>query len=235
MASESEINTGEMADAPPPGTLTLARGLDILRAVGRGATNLNEVAAAADIGKSAAQRMVKLLVQRGFLRSTHGTDFSLGPALIELGFHALYQSPVPVIAKPILEELLFDRMNESIGRGYSDKHYRRHLELMMANPQLQKVYWEKHASRRLKCMQRALQTAKDNGEIRRDVDIDAAMDAIYGVRIIQSVLRGIPVDSPEAIERGRAAFELLWKRHGALTQERPAPRWGVPAVPASRS
>ncbi len=105
MANESEINTGEMADGPPPGTLTLARGLDILRAVGRGATNLNEVAAAADIGKSAAQRMVKLLVQRGFLRSTHGTDFSLGPALIELGFHALYQSPVPVIAKPILEEL----------------------------------------------------------------------------------------------------------------------------------
>ena len=113
--------------------------------------------------------------------------------------------------KPILEELLFDRMNESIGRGYTDKHYRRHLELMMANPQLQKVYWEKHASRRLKSMQHALQTAKDNGEIRRDVDIDAAMDAIYGVRIIQSVLRGIPVDSPEAIERGRAAFELLWK------------------------
>ncbi|HAY42652.1 MAG TPA: hypothetical protein DCY59_03470, partial [Micrococcaceae bacterium] len=90
---------------PPAGTLTLARGLDILRAVGKGATTLNEVAASANIGKSAAQRMVKLLVQRGFLRSSHGTDFSLGPALIELGFHALYQSPVPVIAKPILEEL----------------------------------------------------------------------------------------------------------------------------------
>lgn len=91
--------------APPAGTLTLARGLDILRAVGQGATTLNEVCAAVDIGKSAAHRMVKLLDQRGFLRSTHGTAFSLGPALIELGFHALYQSPVPVIAKPILEEL----------------------------------------------------------------------------------------------------------------------------------
>ena len=105
MATDPEPGTDDSINEPPPGTLTLARGLDILRAVGRGATNLNEVAEAAGIGKSAAQRMVKLLVQRGFLRSTHGTDFSLGPALIELGFHALYQSPVPVIAKPILEEL----------------------------------------------------------------------------------------------------------------------------------
>ncbi|MGO2032004.1 IclR family transcriptional regulator [Glutamicibacter ardleyensis] len=101
-AEHSEENTNE---GPPPGTLTLARGLDILRSVGMGAKNLNEVATAANIGKSAAHRMVTLLVQRGFLRSTQGTDFSLGPALIELGFHALYQSPVPVIAKPILEEL----------------------------------------------------------------------------------------------------------------------------------
>lgn len=105
MALEAELKDENSVDSPPAGTLTLARGLDILRAVGRGATNLNEVSAEANIGKSAAQRMVKLLVQRGFLRSTHGTDFSLGPALIELGFHALYQSPVPVIAKPILEEL----------------------------------------------------------------------------------------------------------------------------------
>ncbi|KUM31124.1 transcriptional regulator [Arthrobacter sp. EpRS66] len=105
MPMDPELSTDDSLSEPPPGTLTLARGLDILRAVGRGATNLNEVAEAAGIGKSAAQRMVKLLVQRGFLRSTHGTDFSLGPALIELGFHALYQSPVPVIAKPILEDL----------------------------------------------------------------------------------------------------------------------------------
>ncbi|NLA56087.1 MAG: TetR/AcrR family transcriptional regulator [Corynebacterium humireducens] len=113
--------------------------------------------------------------------------------------------------KPILEELLFDRMHETVGRGYTDKHYRRHLELMMANPQLQKVYWEKHASRRLKCMQRALQAAKDNGEIRRNVDIEAALDAIYGVRTFQTAVRGVPFDSPEAVQRARAAFDLLRK------------------------
>ncbi|GAA0191889.1 IclR family transcriptional regulator [Glutamicibacter creatinolyticus] len=105
MAIEPEKNIKGISGDPPPGTLTLARGLDILRVIGHGATNLNEVASSVKISKSAAQRMVKLLVQRGFLRSNHGTDFALGPALIELGFHALYQSPVPVIAKPILEEL----------------------------------------------------------------------------------------------------------------------------------
>ncbi|MGV2855589.1 helix-turn-helix domain-containing protein [Glutamicibacter sp. AGC84] len=76
------IGFDDSIDAPPPDKLTLARGVDILRAIGRGATNLNEVSVAANIGMSAAQRMVKLLVQRGFLRSTHGTDFSLGPELI---------------------------------------------------------------------------------------------------------------------------------------------------------
>lgn len=105
MGLEGEQDMNSPAENVPPGTLTLARGLDILRAVAQGAANLNEVSAATGVGKSAAQRMVKLLVQRGFLRSTHGADFSLGPALIEMGFHALYQSPVPVIAKPILEDL----------------------------------------------------------------------------------------------------------------------------------
>lgn len=89
----------------PPGTQTLARGLDVLRAVADGATNLAAVSAATGIGKSTTHRLLQLLSARGFLRNTAGSDYSLGSALIELGFHALYQSPVPVIAKPILEEL----------------------------------------------------------------------------------------------------------------------------------
>lgn len=91
--------------APPPGTQTLARGLDVLRAVADGATTLGAVSVATGIGKSTTHRLLQLLSARGFLRNTAGSDYSLGSALIELGFHALYQSPVPVIAKPILEEL----------------------------------------------------------------------------------------------------------------------------------
>lgn len=89
----------------PAGTQTLARGLDILRAVADGATSLKAVVDATGVGKSTAHRLLQLLCQRGYLRSSHGTDYSLGPALIELGFLALYQSPVPVVAKPLLEEL----------------------------------------------------------------------------------------------------------------------------------
>ncbi|MDO5745111.1 MAG: IclR family transcriptional regulator, partial [Micrococcaceae bacterium] len=97
--------TATTSAVPPPGTQTLARGLDVLRAVADGATTLGSVSAATGIGKSTTHRLLQLLSARGFLRNTAGSDYSLGSALIELGFHALYQSPVPVIAKPILEEL----------------------------------------------------------------------------------------------------------------------------------
>lgn len=92
--------------APPPGTQTLARGFDVLRAVAGGAIDLKSVCLETGVGRSTAHRLLQLLVQRGYLRSSHGADYSLGPALIELGFQALYQSPVPTVARPILEELV---------------------------------------------------------------------------------------------------------------------------------
>ena len=92
--------------APPPGTQTLAKGLDVLRAVRDGATDLKTVCAATGIGRSTAHRLLQLLDQRGYLRSSQGADYCLGPSLIELGFHALYQSPVPTVARPILEQLV---------------------------------------------------------------------------------------------------------------------------------
>ncbi|MHA7242764.1 IclR family transcriptional regulator [Paeniglutamicibacter antarcticus] len=105
MELNSPPKDADAVAAPPPGTQTLARGLDVLRAVADGATTLGSVSAATGIGKSTTHRLLQLLSARGFLRNTAGSDYSLGSALIELGFHALYQSPVPVIAKPILEEL----------------------------------------------------------------------------------------------------------------------------------
>lgn len=93
-------------ETPTPGTQTLARGLDVLRAVRDGATDLKTVCAATGIGRSTAHRLLQLLDQRGYLRSSQGTAYCLGPTLIEFGFHALYQSPVPTVARPILEELV---------------------------------------------------------------------------------------------------------------------------------
>lgn len=89
----------------PPGTQTLSRGLDVVRAVANGATDLKSVCAATGIGRSTAHRLIQLLEQYGYLRSAQGADYSLGPTLIELGFQALYQSPASVVARPFLETL----------------------------------------------------------------------------------------------------------------------------------
>jgi DNA-binding IclR family transcriptional regulator len=77
----------------------------VLRAVRNGATDLKAVCATTGIGRSTAHRLLQLLDQRGYLRSSQGVDYCLGPTLIELGFQALYQSPVPTVARPFLEQL----------------------------------------------------------------------------------------------------------------------------------
>ena len=93
------------SDPLPPGTQTLARGLDVVRAVAQGAADLRSVTAATGLGRSTAHRLVQLLERYGYLRVSAGRDYSLGPTLIEFGFHALHQNPLPVVARPVLEEL----------------------------------------------------------------------------------------------------------------------------------
>jgi DNA-binding IclR family transcriptional regulator len=115
--SNGDIDVGG-PDAPP-GTQTLARGLDVLGAVRDGATDLKTVCAMTGIGRSTAHRLLQLLDHRGYLRSSQGTGYSLGPVLIELGFHALYQSPVPVIARPILEQLV-SRYHDTVHLAVED-------------------------------------------------------------------------------------------------------------------
>lgn len=104
--SKRSVEVPATREAPPPGTQTLDRGLDVLHAVRDGATDLKSVCAATGIGRSTAHRLLQLLDQRGYLRSSHGADYCLGPSLIELGFHALYASPVPTAARPVLKELV---------------------------------------------------------------------------------------------------------------------------------
>ncbi|MGV9802369.1 IclR family transcriptional regulator [Mycobacterium sp. NPDC003449] len=88
----------------PPGTQTLARGLAVLRAVGEGARDLRTLVDRTGLGRSTTHRMVQLLVREEFLRHVDG-GYTLGPALIELGFKALHGNPLPVVARPVLEEL----------------------------------------------------------------------------------------------------------------------------------
>jgi DNA-binding IclR family transcriptional regulator len=94
----------ERDDAPPPGTQTLARGLTVIRAVADGAADLRALVERTGLGRSTAHRLIQLLVREGYVRA--GRDgYSLGPTLIELGFQALHGNPLPVVARPVLEEL----------------------------------------------------------------------------------------------------------------------------------
>jgi DNA-binding IclR family transcriptional regulator len=88
----------------PPGTQTLARGLAVIRAVADGARDLRTLVEHTGLGRSTTHRLVQLLVREGFLRHVDGA-YALGPALIELGFKALHGNPLPVVARPVLEEL----------------------------------------------------------------------------------------------------------------------------------
>lgn len=88
----------------PPGTQTLARGLAVIRAVGDGAHGLREIVERTGLGRSSTHRLAQLLVTQGFLRHDK-RGYTLGPALIELGFKALHGNPLPLVARPVLEEL----------------------------------------------------------------------------------------------------------------------------------
>lgn len=95
---------GPREQSIPAGTQTLSRGLRILRAVASGESSLSEVVSSTGIGRSTAHRMLQLLEQEGYIERRN-RKYVLGPALIEFGFLALSQNPVPVVARPTLERL----------------------------------------------------------------------------------------------------------------------------------
>ena len=89
----------------PQGTQTLAKGLQIISAIAHGSTTLKAVVETTGIGRSSAHRMIQLLVHMGYLRHGSPGEFRLGPTLIEYGFTALNQDPLPVVARESLDAL----------------------------------------------------------------------------------------------------------------------------------
>ncbi|MFI7481270.1 IclR family transcriptional regulator [Kocuria sp. M1R5S2] len=89
----------------PQGTRTLARGLDVLRAIADGAQDLKTVTETTGIGRSTAHRLIQMLELRGFVRTANGRSYTLGPQLIDYGYRALSQIPLPALARPVLERL----------------------------------------------------------------------------------------------------------------------------------
>lgn len=113
--------------------------------------------------------------------------------------------------KAALIEDIFVRIGATVGRDYTHKRFRKRIQLVMENPDLQEAYWQSHVHRRRKAMVEALETGVARGELRADLDVEAAIDAINGTFYYQIVARGSGFSDPETLRRCREAFEIVWR------------------------
>lgn len=129
---------------------------------------------------------------------------------------ALDRGRAPVnfdLTKPVRQavtEVFFHETENVRGKDYSEKRFRKRIELVMANRDLQEAYWQSHVHRRRRSMIQALETGVARGELRADLDIEAAIDGINGVFYYQAVVRGQELFDPEVLRRCRAAFDIIW-------------------------
>lgn len=118
------------------------------------------------------------------------------------------------LTKPIKEaltEVLYGDIRQARGPGYSDRRFRKRIQLVMANAELQEAYWHSHVYRRRGAIAEALRLGIERGELRADLDIEAAIDGINGVFYYQTVVRGASFDNPETRRRCRESFEIIWR------------------------
>ena len=85
----------------------LARGLDVIRAFGpnRPIMTLSEVAAATELARPTARRMLLTLEELGYVRMTRG-GFALTPRVLELGMAYIGSTSIWDIARPHMEQLV---------------------------------------------------------------------------------------------------------------------------------
>lgn len=102
--SEKPRGTGK-PKANLAGSQTLVRGLDVLNAVSRGATNLAFLAQTLGLNRSTAHRLAATLVEQRYLSFTSRVGYALGPKLLELGYMAQDQMSFPRIARNHIEAL----------------------------------------------------------------------------------------------------------------------------------
>lgn len=138
-------------------------------------------------------------------------------SLSDLMAEALDEGRVPVevsIAGPIKEalwDLFISKPGQTRGTTYTDRRFRKRIELLMSDPALQQNYWESKVQLRRESVHHALQVGINRGEIRPDINIPATIDAIYGVFYYQVVVRGVAMTEPDAVERCAAAFNIVWR------------------------
>ncbi len=92
-----------------------------------------------------------------------------------------------------------------------EARFRQRIRLVMADRELQRTYWDSHVRLRRAPVERALAAAVARGELRADLDPEAAFDAFAGVAYYQLVVRGDSLAEPATQDRARAALDLLWR------------------------
>lgn len=92
---------------------TLAKGLAVLAAFGRQrpTMTLSEAAAAADLSRAAARRVLRTLAELGYV-AQNGRQFALAPKILDLGFGYLTSQSWIDRAQPLLKDLS-ERLHES--------------------------------------------------------------------------------------------------------------------------
>ncbi len=121
---------------------------------------------------------------------------------------------LPVPHDGDLRERLFALYLDSparIGESYTDARFRRRLQLTLADPALQRAYWHAHVTRRRLPVIELLEQGVAAGELRADLEIEAAIDLINGVFYYQWVVRGESPMEPAPRARCAAALELVWR------------------------
>jgi IclR family transcriptional regulator, pca regulon regulatory protein len=92
---------------------SLERGLAVIRAfdADHPKLSLSEVAASTGLSRAAARRFLHTLVRLGYMRM-EGSQFSLRPKILELGYAYLSSLSLPEVAMPHLEQLV-EQVRES--------------------------------------------------------------------------------------------------------------------------
>ncbi|WP_426198709.1 IclR family transcriptional regulator [Pseudomonas sp. DC3200b2] len=98
------MTSSDASCSVPAGTQTLLRGLNVIQAVATGARDLKAISARLGMTRSTTHRLASALVEARYLRVTP-QGYYLGSRLIELGFQAREELPLPALAMPWLDEL----------------------------------------------------------------------------------------------------------------------------------
>lgn len=94
---------------------------------------------------------------------------------------------------------------------YPEARFRQRIALVMTDRTLQRSYWRSHVALRRVALEAALQSGKDRGILRAEIDPGAAVDLIAGVAYYQMVVRGESLNTPAVHHRCREALEIVWQ------------------------